>query len=170
MKKAAAVFVIFISIILIACSGNRDPKDMIKLPMRITARLEGSDAVFTADVFEDGCDVSFADGHTLSGTTLHFGSDGNTATCGGFTRAVKSGTFPAQEALIKALRGLNSTELAGVPIENGAKYTIDEMTIMVYYNKDSELLTAIRTEESGRRFNFTVVGLELYAKQSNGSG
>ena len=162
MKKTIVVLVISISLILMACAGKSEPKDMIKLPMRITAQLEGSDAVFTADVFEDGCDITFDSGHSLAGTELHFGKDGNTATCGGFTRSVKSGTFPAQEALIKALRGLSATELSGVPIENGVKYTIDEMTIMVYYDKDTELINGIGTEENGRHFKFKILSFSQY--------
>ncbi len=170
MKKAVFLIVTAISLVLSACAQETEPKDMLKLPMRITARLEGSDAVFTADIFEDGCDITFDSSHSLAGTELHFRPDGSTATCGGFTRAIKNGTFPAQEALIKALRALNSTEFSGAPTENGTKYTIDEMTIMVYYNKDTELLTGIRTEESGRRFDFTVVGLELYEGQGKSAG
>ena len=49
---------------------------------------------------------------------------------------------------------------SGVKTDNATKYTIDEMTIMVYYNEDTEEIIGITTEEGGRRFEFTVVALE----------
>ena len=167
MKKVALLMTIFGLFALFSCNQSSEPKRMISLPMRITAKLDGSDALFTADIFENGCDITFDERHTLAGTELHFREEENTATCGGFTRTVKSGIFPAQEAFIKALRAIDSAEDSGTFTENGIKYTIDEMTIIVYYDKDSEILTGIRTEESGRRYDFTVVGFELYEGQSN---
>jgi len=167
MKKVVLLIALFGMLSLFSCGHEKEPKDIISLPLQITAKLEGSDALFTANVFETGCDITFSEGHSLAGTELHFREEENTATCGGYTRTVKSGIFPAQETLVKALRAIDGAE-AGTFTENGIKYTIDEMTIMVYYDKDTEILTGIRTEESGRRYDFTVVGFELYEGQSNG--
>lgn len=143
---------------------------MFSVPMRITVRLDGSDAVFTADVFESGCDITFGSGHVLEGTELRFRAEGNTATLGDFTREIKSGTFPAQEALVRAVRLLATAEIDGVFGEGQVKYTIDEMTIMVYYDKDTDKVIGIGTEERGRRFEFSIAALEPYEAQSNGTG
>ena len=169
MKKAFLLITIFGIIALCSCVESKEPIK-ITLPIRITARLDGSDALFTADISETHCDITFDERHALSGTELHFSNEGNTATCGGFTKNVKAGIFPAQESFVKALRIIGNSENQGIYTEDGIKYTIDEMTIMVYYDKDTELLTGIRTEENGRRYDFTVVGFELYEGQSNSQG
>jgi hypothetical protein len=95
---------------------------------------------------------------------------GNAATNGDFKRSVVEGIFPAQESLVKAIRALAETDISGIETENGVKYTIDEMTIMVYYDKSAKLITGIETEKDGRRFDFTVVGLEPYEGQSSSEG
>ncbi len=170
MKKCLIFILLLGCIASLSCCNSQKKEDIIRLPMKITAKLEGSDAVFTADIKENSCDIVFDGNHALAGTVLHFGEDANTATCGDFTREVKRGIFPAQESLIKALKAVGGNANAGVSTEKGVKYTIDEMTIMVYYDKDTRTLTSIRTEESGRRYDFTVVGLELYEEQSDCSG
>ncbi len=167
MKKILAFLLITLTFFLYACSTPVEPKDTVRLPVRVTAKLNGSDAVFTADIFENGCDITFDSNHPLAGTELKLRDDGNTATHGDFKRSVANGIFPAQEALVKAIRALDGTEITGTETENGIKYTIDEMTIMVYYDKSAKLITGIETEEDGRRFGFTVVGLELYEGQSS---
>ena len=139
--------------------------------MKIKASLKDSDSQFTADIFENGCDITFDESHPLSGTVLRFREDGNTASVGDiFTREIKNGTFPAQEALYKAVKLLSETDLSYLPAENGFKQTIDEMTIMVYYNEDTETVSGIETEENGRRFTFVFASIELYEAQSNSTG
>jgi hypothetical protein len=170
MKKCLIFLLLICCVASLSCCNAQKSEDIIRLPMRITAKLEGSDALFTADIKENCCDIVFDSNHALAGTVLHFGEEVNTATCGDFTREVKRGIFPAQESLIKALKAVGESENTGVSTENGVKYTIDEMTIMVYYDEDTKTLTSIRTEESGRRYDFTVVGLELYEEQSDCSG
>ncbi len=167
MKKGFFVF-IFVFCLLTSCSSDFDPKEELSLPLKISAKLEGSDVIFTAEISENGSNVTFDEAHSLSGTELHFSEDGNLAKSGDFEKSVKDGTFPAQETLIRAIKAINETEAKGIDIENGKKYTIDEMTIMVYYDKDTKHLTGIGTEESGRRFDFVIVGREPYEVQSNG--
>lgn len=162
MKKYVFAIFIVLALVFSACGQTAEPREKFGIPMKITARLEGSDGDFTADIFENGCDITFDEGHALAGTSLCFREEGNTASVGDiFTREVKKGTFPAQEAFIKAVRLLAESEAAGEKTENGAKYTIDEMTIMVYYDKDTDRVTHIGTEENGRKFEFTVTSLEL---------
>ena len=170
MKRFLVVLLILLTLPLYACSTPVEPKDTLRLPLKITAKLNGSDAVFTADIFENGCDITFDSNHPLAGTELKLREEGNTATHGDFKRSVDNGIFPAQETLVKAVRMLESTEISGTETENGTKYTIDEMTIMVYYDKSAKLITGIETEKDGRRFDFTVVGLEPYEGQSSSEG
>ncbi len=138
--------------------------------MRFTARTKGSQADFSVDISGESCSITFCEGHILYGTRLYFGKEKSTASVGEFTREIKKGTFPATEALIKAVSLLSANEAKGINEENGTKYTIDEMTIMVYYDKDTDTVTGIGTEENGRRFEFTVTDLEPYEAQSNGAG
>lgn len=170
MKRFLSVFVFVFCLFMSSCSQEFDPKKEFALPLKITAKLEGSDVIFTTDIRENGSDVTFDESHSLSGTELHFSEDGNTAKSGDFEKNVKNGTFPAQEAFIKAIKALNNKDVKGTNIENGKKYAIDEMTIMVYYDKDTKHLTGIGTEENGRRFEFIIVGREPYEIQSNGEG
>lgn len=170
MKKVITVLLFFPILFLYACSSPVEPKDTIAIPIKVTAKLGGTDAVFTADIFELGCDITFDSSHPLAGTKLELREYGNTATNGDFKRSVVEGIFPAQESLVKAIRALAETDISGIETENGVKYTIDEMTIMVYYDKSAKLITGIETEKDGRRFDFTVVGLEPYEGQSSSEG
>lgn len=170
MKKILIYLLVFAFLLLASCTSSREPRELFSESMTITARLNGSTATFCAYFSAEGCDIVFDKDHILFGTSLHFGKDKSTATVYDFTREIKKGCFPAHEMLIKAVKLLASTEENGVWCENGVKYTIDEMTIMVYYEKDAGAVTGIETEENGRRFGFTVVSLEPYEAQSNGQG
>ena len=170
MKKIIAFLFVCTILFFVSCDSYTDPKDTIVFPLKVTAKLNGSDDIFTADIFEGGCDVTFDSSHPFSSIELKLRDDGNTATSGDFNRTVANGTFPVQEALVKAFRSLEKTEILGTETENGIKYTIDEMNIMVYYDKSAKLITGIETEEGGRRFDFTVIGLELYEGQSSSEG
>ena len=170
MKKLLSIVFLITVILLTSCQARFDPKEALAMPLKITAHLEGSNALFTTEIYEGSCDIFFDESHSLFGTELHLRDDGNTAKAGDFSREVKKGTFPAQEALTKAIKKLNESDIAGVKAENGTKYTIDEMTIIVYYNEDTKQITSIETEENERRFNFIIVGREPYEVQSNGAG
>lgn len=171
LKKLLFVFITFTLLLTSGCSSTFIAKEHFSLPLQIKATLKGSDSQFTANIFENGCDITFDEGHPLCGTVLRFRDDGNTASVGDiFTREIKNGTFPAQEALYKAVKLISETDLTFSPAENGFKQTIDEMTIMVYYNEDTETVSGIETEESGRRFTFVFAALEPYEAQSNSTG
>lgn len=168
MKRTIICFFLILFAFFYGCTENSEPKDAFSVPIKVEAMLDGSNSQFTADIFEGGCDIHFEEGHTLSGTVLKFRSEGNTATVGDtLTREVKKGTFPAQEALIKAVRLLSNTEAKGISDGQTTRYTIDEMTIIVYYNKNTDSINRIETEESGRRFGFSIASLEPYEAQSN---
>ena len=170
MKKVLFGFLIVFIFIFSGCADEFDAKTQFSYPLRIKTRLQGSDSYFTADFSKNGCDITFEDEHPLNGTILCLREDKNTASIGEFfNREVKKGCFPAQEALYKAVKYLNSTDIVAIPNENGLKYTIDEMTIMVYYNKDTESIIGLETEEGGRRFSFSFASFEHYETQSNGA-
>lgn len=169
MKKSVFVFAALIAVILVSCSQSYSPKASLVLPLKLTAKTAGSDSAFTAEMTETECRITFSGSEALSKTELLITPEGNYATDGGFTRSVPNGIFPPQEMLVRALKLLNAHEASGVERENGIKYTIDETEIMVYYDKTTGVLTGIETEENGRRFKFTVLSLEPYETQSNGS-
>ena len=168
MKRFLVLIMVSLTL-LCGCTAKYEPKDKFALPIKINAKLDGSDTLFTADIRSDGSDFCFDEGK-LKGLTLHFRENGNTIESGDFTRDVKAGIFPAQEAFARAVQLLATCENNGVQQENGMKYTIDETEIMVYYDKDTGLITGIGTEESGRRFDFVIITLEPYEAQSNGAG
>jgi len=161
MKKTITFILIFV-FILWGCEKKNDPKDDFSLPLQIIASLEGSDALFTATIHPSECSIVFDSEHSLAGTSLYFSPEGNKATSGGFTRSIKEGSFPAQEALIKAVRAVCNSKISGVETDYGIKYTIDEMTIMVYYDKDTGLINGIGTEENGRHFKFKILSFSQY--------
>ena len=171
MKKTALVFIaLLLAVGFISCAKPPNPKEQLALPLKITAKMLGSDSIFQAEITETECRVTFSGSDALSDTVLVLSPDGNTATAGGFSRSVPNGIFPPQEMLFNALKLLNSEQASGTSTENGMKYAIDETEIMVYYDKKTGVLTGIETEESGRRFKFTVLSLEPYEAQSNGAG
>ena len=170
MKRRTIILILTAIFILAACTSLPDSKTVFSLPVKITANLKGSDACFTAEITEEHCIIRFDENHALAGTELQFGTESGSATVGGYTREVSIDLFPAQKAFIKALRFLNGKDISGAKAEDGVKYTIDEMTIMVYYDKDTERISGIGTEENGRRFDFSIASLEPYEIQSNGAG
>ena len=168
MKKLIIAFLIIVAAFFCSCLTENEPKNLFSVPISITATLEGNDAGFTAEILEKDSEIIFSDGHALSGTKIYFSEEGNTASVGDFfTRDIKNGTFPAQEALIKAVRLLSSADVKGVPNGERTRYAIDEMTIMVYYDENTDSITRIETEENGRRFDFSIVSLEPHDTQSN---
>ncbi len=168
MKRIPILILTFLSLLLLSCSA-KESSPKFSLPLKIGAKLSGTDVVFTADISEKGCDIIFESPEELKNVALKFREEGNTAKVGDFEREIKKNTFPAQESLIDAIRKLaaNGEFIAS---QEGTKYTIDETVIMVYYDKDKGAIKRIETEESGRRFCFDVVGLEFYETQSEGTG
>ena len=159
MKKF--IIIIFsVFLIFAACAENSVSVPKLSIPLKVTAKLSGSEACFTAIIREAQCEITFEHKHSLTGTILNFDENGGKATVGDFTREIEFSSFPAQNALVKALRGIYQSPHSGVKTDNATKYTIDEMTIMVYYNEDTDEIIGITTEEGGRRFEFTVVALE----------
>lgn len=168
MKRILILILTLLSLFLISCSAEQNsPK--FSLPLKISAKLSGTDIVFTADISEKSCDIIFEAPDELKNVVLQFREDGNTARIGDFSREIKKNTFPAQESLIEAIRKIASgTEFTAS--EGGMKYTIDETVIMVYYDKDNGAIKRIETEDSGRGFCFDIVGLEFYETQSESAG
>ena len=142
-----------------ACSSPVEEKVQIRLPLNVTAKHIDSGSSFSATLTESHSEIIFGEDHSLSGTKLFLSQDGNNVSNGDFKRDIKNGIFPAYEAFCKAFRIICNEQNKPTKTENGDKYTIDEMTIMVYYDKDSKNIIAIGTEESGRSFNFDIVSL-----------
>ncbi len=170
MKKTALLLILLLSLLAASCSGRADPKQSLEFPLKLTARTEGSEAYFIADMTEERCEITFQGSAALEDTRLVLEDGGNSATVNSFTRRTKEGTFPPQEMLYKSLKLLQGGDQMGVETQNGVKYTIDETVILVYYDKSTGVLTGIETEESGRRFKFTLLSLESHEAQSNGAG
>lgn len=168
MKRILISILVLLSLLLISCTAKQSsPK--FSLPLKISAKLSGTDIVFTADITEKSCDLVFTAPDELKNVTLRFREDGNTAHIGDFSREIKKNTFPAQESLINAIRKIASSS-EFTDSEGVMKYTIDETVIMVYYDRDNGAVNRIETEESGRGFSFDVVGLEFYETQSESAG
>ncbi len=165
MKKLSVFVLAFMLVFLASCSSGEGKSDF-RLPLKIKANLLDTEATFTADITENGCAVTFEKPDSLSGVMLEFRKDGCTAHVGDFKREVKAELFPAQKSFIDAILHIASSPESRILTEQGEKYTIDETVIMVYYNEDKSVIERIETEESGRRFSFDVVGLELYEAQS----
>ncbi len=165
MKKLIILILMLFS--LCSCQRNQSPEGNITLPLTMTVNLSGSDSKFTAELTEAQSKITFDQGHPLYGTEILFGETENTVSAGDFKRTVKKGIFPAQEAFVKAVKTISSQEALGIKTENGVKYTIDEMTIMVYYDKDTKQIIGIGTEENGKRFEFNITAVDPYEAQSN---
>ncbi len=161
MKKILYCLLL-LSMFLFGCDDVPNFQENLCLPVKITASLEGSNAYFIADITQTDCKITFDPQHSLYGTELYFSQEGNKATVGDFTRDIKEGCFPAQEALIKGIRGICQEEIKSTETEYGAKYTIDEMSIMVYYDKENGIINAIGTEENGRYFKFNIISFSHY--------
>lgn len=157
--KKLFCLVVAMLFLLFSCGSESDEKSKPALPLTVTATHSGSKSEFTATVTESECEIILGENHSLAGTRLYFSPNGNKAENGDFAREVKSGIFPAYEAFFKAICAICNSENAPMKTENGEKYTIDEMTIMVYYDKDTEQIIGIGTEESGRSFDFDIVSL-----------
>ncbi len=169
MKKALILLGLS-AIFWVGCESAYSPEADLRLPISITAGLDGGNGLFTAEISQDGCKISFDESSSLYGTALEFSEGSGTAVIGDFSREAELDMFPAQSALIRAIRGINDPNNQPVETDRGFKYAIDEMTIMVYYDKNAEKIIGIGTEEEGRHFKFNVADLMPYEEPSNGEG
>lgn len=168
MKKLTVLLLLLL--FLTSCAPEKDIKETLSLPLEIGLSLLPNGSEFTASIDENGCRVHFK-AECLQGLSLYFSESGARAEIEGyFEREVEQESFPAISMLYKSLVLLDSYEGEGEKIENRIKYTIDETAIMVYYDKATERITHIETEEKGRRFLFTVTSLLRDEAQSNGAG
>lgn len=168
MKKLTVLLLLLL--FLTSCAPEADIKERLSLPLEMGLSLLPNGSEFTASIDENGCLVLFK-AECLQGLSLYFSESGARAEVEGyFEREVERESFPAISMLYKSLVLLDSYEGEGEKIENRIKYTIDETTIMVYYDKATERITHIETEEKGRRFLFTVTSLWRDEAQSNGAG
>ncbi len=167
--KRILIFILTLSLILLISCSKEQNNPNFSIPLKISAKLSGTDVVFTANISEKSCDIVFEEPDELKNVILQFQEDVNIAKVGDFSREIKKNTFPAQESLINALRKIASCA-EFTAWEGGIKYTIDETDIMVYYDRDNGAINRIETEESGRRFCFDVIELEFYETQSESAG
>ncbi|MBE6692321.1 MAG: hypothetical protein E7586_03180 [Ruminococcaceae bacterium] len=170
MKKSLALLMVLILLFAVACASTAPHRKSISLPLRFTANLKGTSSEFNVIITEDECIIGFDENHPLYGTELRFDSSGGRATVGDFSREVDLDIFPAQKALLEAFRGISSGNVTKTEEGNQTRYTIDKMTIMVYYDEDNKNIIGIETEENGRRFAFDIAKLEAYEIQSDSAG
>lgn len=160
MKKFLLVFAIISIFIFSGCSENIQEKPKINLPISLTVKLSQTDIQFQAQITETEYIITFDENHPLFGTELRFNQDGKgKATIGDFSREIELYVFPAQKALLKAIKHIYQNPDSGTKTEKGYMYTIDEMTIMVYYDKDFDAIIGIGTEENGRTFDFEILSV-----------
>ncbi len=170
MKKTVGLLVVVILLFAVACNGNTVHRKDISLPLSFTANLKGTKAEFKVIITEDECIIGFDEDHPLYGTELRFDSSGGRATVGDFSREVDLDIFPAQKAIITAIKRIAQEDVAKVETQNQTRYTIDKTSIIVYYDEDNKTIIGIETEEDGRRFEFDIAKLEAYEIQSDGTG
>lgn len=164
-------FILTVSaIILTSCLRGQSPTTNLSLPLSFVANLKGSDGKFQVIVTENECNIDFLENHSLKDTRLHFNSDKGSATVGDFTREVDFAFFPAQKALITAIRGLCDQTVNKTERDSQVLYTIDKMAIIVYYDEDKTTIIGIETEEGKRRFEFDIAQLQAYEIQSDSAG
>ena len=170
MKKLVAVLITASLLLAAACASSTPHRKSISLPLSFTANLKGTNSKFNVIITEDECIIGFDEDHPLYGTELRFDSSGGRATVGDFSREVDLDIFPAQKALIEAFQGISAGDITKTEDGNQTRYTIDKMTIIVYYDEDNKNIIGIETEESGRRFAFDIAKLEAYEIQSDSAG
>lgn len=170
LKRAILIIFSFFVIFFSACGQDLDVKDRFTVPMRFSASTKGSDSNFLVNIKDGFCDIEFKEPGVLCGALLHLEQEKSRFTVGAFSYAIDENEFPAMTALVKSVRLLALREADGIEEENGIKYTIDETVILVYYDKDTDDVTGIRTEELGRVFEFALSDLESYEAQSDGTG
>ena len=169
MKRLLTVLFLLLPIVCCSCKSTFDVKERFALPLSFTASTKGSDTQYSVSITNEYCDIGFNAPSLLEGATLHFEDEKSFLSVGEFSFAIDENCFPAMKTLFDTVRLLSSSDAIGIEQENGVKYTIDETVVLVYYDKDTETVTGLRTEELGRVFEFNLFGLE-YEAQSNGAG
>ncbi len=170
MKKSVAVLIAVILLFAVACASTAPHRKNIALPLSFTANLKGTASKFNVIITENECIIGFDENHPLYGTELKFDSSGGMATVGDFSREVDLDIFPAQKALIEAFQGISQGDISKTEEGNQTRYTIDKMTIIVYYDEDNKTIIGIETEENGRRFAFDIANPKPYEIQSDSAG
>lgn len=170
MKRLVAFLLIATVLFTAGCARSAKTRSTISMPISFTANLKGVDSKFKVILDEDKCIIGFDENHPLYGTELTFDKNGGKATVGDFSREVDPDLFPAQKALMTAFHGFFDSEISKTEGENQTRFTIDKISIIVYYDEDGETIIGMETEEGGRRFQFDIAIAEGHEIQSDGAG
>lgn len=169
MKRTLLIVFLLFAILLSSCGDKADIREQFSLPMHFFATTVGGGSQYHVDITDKYCDIEFCDSSILNGAVIRLEDGKSNISVGEFKFAVDENNFPAMQALTKAIRLLATADAVGIEEEMGVKYTIDETSVLVYYDKDTNKIIGIRTEELGRAFEFTLSDLEPYEAQSDGT-
>lgn len=170
MKRIALLTVMMFITLLCACGNEAAIRGRLSLPLRITLCEKESGAVFNAEIGAEQSSFDFLSPERVKDLSLSVSGSGVTAVCGESTRTLKSGAFPAQELLARAVNAVSGANGASGSGEGFYKYSIDETEILVYYDTENGSITGLTAKERGVRYDFTVVTAADNEEQSYGNG
>lgn len=159
MKKIRLWAVILAFAMLFPCScGATEKRPLLELPFSLGLTENSSGTDFSVTVTKSGCSAEIYAPEVLKGAVVKRTADGAaTVSLGDLERPAKNGYFPFFDAVSKALSPIGSQGFEPM-FENGiCRYTIDGMTVLVYYDPTDGLITKIETEEQGKRFVFEAI-------------
>ncbi len=173
MKKSFVrlLFLFAFVSLLCSCGSISEAKPDLTLPFSIRLQESASNSVFFITAKESGCSAEFFAPPVLEGAVLKRDKNGSaTVAMGDFERNATKEQFPFFFALEKALSPLGQEDFLPSAKNGLCGYTIDGMTVMVYYDILNGFITKIETEEQGQKFVFESIPAADNEAQSKSTG
>ncbi len=156
MKKALMFFTVLTVITgLFGCSYQKNILGVLSVPCELRAVELSTETEFLLKASSEGFECEILAPQAVSGTKLKY--DGVcTVTVGDFERECEREDFASVCSLEKAIRLLNENRDSITFTATYCQYTIDGMTVLVYYEEKGKAVASIITQENGKQFEYRI--------------
>ena len=168
MRRIAVSALVFIFLFLFcSCFPNQtdfnDVKNMLKYPVCISAEVEQETTVrFKLNAYEEETLFTFTEPETLRLLSVKKNKDGYLAQYDGIESKLDSCSVLAVDSLSLALNAITMSETCSRQIKNDQNvllFSIDGVTVLVYYDVEQKIITKIIAEANGQLFSYRILSV-----------
>lgn len=169
MKRIALILLTFV-ILMSFCScfstqnDFNDVKTLLTHPVCISAVIEQETTIhFKAYVYENDTLFTFSEPETLRLLSVKKNADGYFAQYDGIETKIDSGSIMAVDSLELAIKAIGASETCGQQVEDGQNvllFSLDGITVLVYYDNKNNQITKIISEANGQPFSYQILSVE----------
>lgn len=167
MKKLASILFLFLLLLLSSCSilekDFREVKELLATPVCVSGVIEQETTItFKIYVYETETLFTFNDPETLRPLSVKKNTDGYFAQYDGIATKIDHGSIMAVDALDSAVKTIRMSETCGQQIrddQNVLLFSIDGLTVLVYYDNEAKQITKIISEANGQSFTYEILSV-----------